>query len=1663
MAKKHKEFIAYGQMTKKAKFVNFMKIFGIAFGAVVALVAGITLYVFLTGGFNPPFVPLETMTFSQSEYVIDKNKTIKLDENNNQIYDEDGNIELVQSTDANGNPVYDYVMLVPNEGCTEFDATIKLTNSANLDHPIVQLVEDENVVAIGKTEEDEEGTTYERYSVKINSPIYIKPTTITNGDEETTLSGWIKLEAEHEMITTSCWVFVDTPIENLSISLNNSEEYDFESEMVNGKEDVTYNVFPNSQIKIGNQILPTESQTLPKSNVPSSTTTSFNFDKKIQYQVSDPEIASIDANGNVTIKPNKEGQTFYVYAYVISRYKDITSETYSFNKSTCIISNIIKFKINEISVAEITTLKQGASRVSYDYPVFQSGTIQYSNDSSKTVQRNDFYVDLILTNSADDSFKSELYNKIKIYVCAEGEIATEQDEYDQLDDIRDLIVNGHLVEDASLYFTFDATTKRYVVNQYSSNTFYFVFYYEMEDKILYDYIPFNITKVAVSNITLKNNAINLNYEEEDGENASQTYSLTNDNFATVTPSNSTYNQILYFVCDTESNDQIVDVDSLLYVKINEKNFYAVRYTNNDSYDYGTLKPIYYGRTLLYAVVVRTLPASLLDANENYAGQFETIEIGGKTVNILKTNDGVEFEYYSAPITLTISKDVQFTTIDEYFGNDEDIYNKSDKVMVYVTPEDAEEYAKYNTSNDIYAEINQGGELAIEIIHSGTPIDLEGDKLQIVYAQDADQSIASISKVNNTHSGVYYFSILANQVGSTQFQIIYTGSKGQVSLRTIGIKVLSTQLVEIDLDSSQKNIEVEFVTEPIENADEYGDIKYNATGFNWKSIELELSFKSPDTEAKDFELVTYALPDDFDTSILSKYQGKQFEEIIEDSALNSTNNSIQKLLAGLTLSDECIVVNNNYQLNPQDKSAPNMIYITVGNNVYAFSFTFKKLGSVLLFAQSTSTSICSNPVLINITIPEITVEYGNPNETTKTVMAYGNKQDKGLMSIDNHITNSSEVNLYLDGDDKILFTVEADEDTKINISDLMKFKFERQTESVMGDTKFTSTRSGATITNKSTLTVFETSSEITENIIAYSDFGYFNEEFYTYIISPDYKLTTNTTETYLTPTYLDLFEGEKITITNKQFDGTLSVGNKLYLPEGYASNIDELKTKLNPSFLEKFFYADSEGNEYYHIYCNITINETSMDDYIVNGQRIKVLYKQSEGSIFVYFSTPANFQLSSKINIAPGISTAFENGGGDIIASNWSADEIVNLSDRFNFVQNTPYVLTADEEIDESKTYYIKNNGNEYIKVDNPDESYLSIYYEQVDMFSVLVDSLSTTTTSQTSDNLKFFNIDNNIVIVLFNPYEDYNFSSIPIFNKTTDTELVDGKKYYYENGSLVAEPVQNDLGLYYEIANHYFIKTQDDVLDNAKTYYKLVNNAFEAIEESNLDEDEKDSYYELVYSNEDYYKMVEAYYLPISPEQVHENYKSKYYEQLTKYRKATGSFDTEKTYYIQENGQYVEVEKSSASAENMNNYYEQYFDYSPVSTYSENKTYYYRYDHQKVENGGDITGAFRKITITIAKTQLQKTSDSAVDSEKTYYKLVNGEFEVVENPDDSEIGSYYESVDGYRFYVFASEGIEELSTTINLTLKLNLKITNLANNCEVTYSNFTYALRFIEV
>lgn len=1398
---------AITKMTRKAKILNFLKVFGISFAGVMVMFAGVVLYVWATGGFNPPHVPLsawywasagrtdgaETDPQEKTEFVIDGNKEIELDADGHQKKDNNGNLIWRQKTDKNGNPVFESIYLVPNIGCTELDAVLEISLSSNPSSLILQLVEDDNVKAIKNENAEEQPDSqtdgqeqkevfYTKYNVKINSPIYLRPLTkksIVNGVEvETNVGGWVKLTATQGLVTTDCWVFVDSSISDLKLELNQ----DIEPEE-DGNHQQVYNVYPNSVLSVKNIASPSDSLVLPSTTNPAGKgTTTYTNKKSVYYQTSNTEVASIDNYGNITIMPHKEGETFSVNAYVIANYNNVGHEpniqdfegdpsqdaivpyTRAFDKIR-VWSNTLTFKINEISVVGLTTGSK--SIVVPTYSVFESGTISYSPLSNNT--KNNYYVDLQFSNTTDESYKNALISKIQLYIGYEGEPTSDIPE--NVKSVEDIIMNGKKIEDASKYITLEKENGvyHYTVNEYSESKFYIFFYYEMQEgeTILWDYIPISLQKEKVTSIS-SGNAVSLLYSDD----AVETYSLSN--FATITPANATYKNILYFVPSSanliETNDSIK-----AYIAGKECVAIASRPTSEESdlLDYYKITPVGSGKTYFYAAVVRT--------TEQIAPEDFIARITESKEYLIFNQDGyVEIEYSSEFVNITISKRVTITAI---------------KSSVNTDIEDNDPDYNFAKDCDIFARIYKGEDIDIEISYDGTTDALENGRLAISLLAGADDTIASLTNQDNTIDGKYSFKIVTNKVGNVKYQVIYNDELKY----TIGVVILTTELSGLNLQTTDNTLTIDFVA----------GANNIATGYKWKDLALSLEYNSPKTNDVNFEIETYAVVDDY-VGILYKYIGRDYTEII--AGVPEEINTIEKLISKLTKTESIIKVYAN-QVASYDAN----IVVEASEQV-SFAYDFMGVGRVFVVARSITTDIYSNPVLVNIEIPEVKVIKGTDELTTKqikeNVVSYGE-----LESIDGHVTPARQINLFGAGSEFIKFVAQVGTKT-YDLQNLIFFKFEEQTAT---ESEFTSTKSGAKIGLLGThgvLTLCDISKNYNENIIAYTNFGYENDDFYQYNLIPNYKLIANTQgKTYYTPNIVDLFTGSSdacgdilFTDVNYDYDNpVVVVGNRLYLPNNFATSVNNLKTKMPAAYVDSFKYEDEEDqDEYYHIYVaevNVATDGNDGNNYTKNGYKINLKYKTTNQKIDIRFITTSDYMLSTKITVDAG---ATYNGTVNKSIQSSNLESGINISDVLS-----SFSIGTDFSVSITGTDFVVGTGT---------SEDLSFYYENAD--SKYVETYVEV-------------LEEDILYKSENEYNELSASEqlgyIQYYISTSDVGIIAGKHYYInDNGEfkLVQTPSVDNIDDYYDKV----------YVDSAKTYYGN-ETYYEAIPANLLSKQYVDKYY----------------------------------------------------------------------------------------------------------------------------------------------------------------------------------------------------------------------------
>ena len=1420
MAKKTKTFVPLSQMSKRDKILHFLKLFAISFAGVIGVFAGVALYVWATGGFNPPYEPLTTWAFSQSEYVIDGNKYIDTDDYGNQKF-ENGNLVFVQEKDDKNELVYEYIMLVPNEGCTELDATIKISNSSNPNKPVIQFVEDENTKVLETDEEVRQDGLHETYSVKINSPIYIQPVTeIINDDvlgvREVNVGGWVMLTATQGLMQTSCWVFVDTPVEKLVIDFDNSNLLDVSAEDEDNLDNLYYNIEADASIKLNSTTYPSNSIIFPKTNVPSSKvynevngTTGFLGEKVIKYETSDKDLVEIDANGNIILKQKKYGATFYVDATIVSRYVDINnipdvqdfengdpsqsaSELYKRAMNKLVVrAQRLYFKINDIRVTGISTYTNFTNS---PHKVFESATINFSNSIQLSdVRKNNYFVDLTLSDSSNAAYKNQLYDNIKLVAVYEGEPVNfeELENEEELNGLESIAINGNKIVLADSFIQVEKINGewKYVVRQYALNNFYFMFYYETDDEIFHTEIPFTISKID-SEIITNTSSLYLTLNE----NGTSTPLTLDSQVAYLASNQSTYQDMKYFVPvpGTTEPELVLTSNKNLKIKIGEVEYVAVSVLKSgvtaegdDDYVYNSLVAQDIGKTNMIAVVLREMPVM----DENGQITYEPI-----------INDGYrDFECYSDNIMLNIVKDVRF---------DEPIVDMDNSEGINSNP------TSHDDTCAIYKEIYKNGSIRIELPFNGEEEDVNNGKLVVEPLIGSDETVAEATNYdvmfNSTiQSNVFVFEILAKYEGVIKFSVIYKTT--ETSLFTIGIKVLPIDLIGIELSGESTDIELTFT-----------GTNGLLTDYSWGDLTLEYELNSPKSTAS-CVLAAYQAP--YDESILENidlYKGASYNQVID--GLNENVNTIAKLVGTLNAltENDVIIFKNAEDILPEEKGGKitigDYIFNYVFNTNYVFDSSFE--AHLIIMLKSTD-GIYSNPLLITVKIPEIYVTYGSGN--SQIVYSQGD-----LVTVEDVTTTGKVISIYQAGtSNRIEVRCNIGGTSYMLDDDLVFFTFENNYT--------TSTKSGAIIEDGA-INFADVSSEIANTdgrdvIVLHTTFGYLNTEFYTYIIKPDYKFTNKKpNEEYLTPGIANLFgefDGSYIYVTNAEFNAssTTLTNNKLFLPYGYQSDILEVLGSIDPNdsseFLNKFYYADRVGETaYYHIYCILEIMDSKSDgiagykDYEpVDNKTIKLNYCESPASVLVYLKTPGNYQIKELIlKTEPGVLSKFDRNNA-IVASSVNDDTEVDLLNKLDFTDNAGNALTVGSD------------------------------------FGVIIKDVDFVVASASDKNLHFFKTSNGAKVVGYYMPDEYEFINQLDYNGLTEEQRVGYKSYY--------------------------VVTEDDIIEEGKDYFtKNIDGEFVAapgsFESGNI-------YYEIVYSKQAFYKSVEEYYVPLDATELGKNYLGSYY------------------------------------------------------------------------------------------------------------------------------------------------------------------------------------------
>ena len=294
-----------------------------------------------------------------------------------------------------------------------------------------------------------------------------------------------------------------------------------------------------------------------------------------------------------------------------------------------------------------------------------------------------------------------------------------------------------------------------------------------------------------------------------------------------------------------------------------------------------------------------------------------------------------------------------------------------------------------------------------------------------------------------------------------------------------------------------------------------------------------------------------------------------------------------------------------------------------------------------------------------------------------------------------------------------------------------------------------------------------------------------------------------------------------------------------------------------------------------------------------------------------------------------------------------------LSDSVSGYQTgADYVLTSDTQVDQDKTYYVreatytyaatedeeldgdKHYFTNWAKVSSPTQSGLSGYYEDTEVFTYALTEDTEIKSGKTYYTLSggvYTKVTSPVAANLGTYYE--RTGSYHTYVRTADTTVSAAKTYYAQGAyTVVASPSAAYLGTYAErtLVSYTYVATADTTLVSGKTYYTSAGVAIEEPTQENLS-----SYYEIKYVAVsspvrsclfDYYEKVGTYY-GLKGVGNDEFKQSKYENNY--FKTADTAVDSSKTYYTlnEETGVYTKV--TNPTAANLANYYER--EQSPIN------------------------------------------------------------------------------------------------------------------------------------
>lgn len=974
-------------MAKKQVWKTIFKYIGIGAGICTGIVGLVTAFVAITGGFNPPYVPIKSCTFN-----IDTDKYQGL---------------------SNGIPVFvinedDTFIVNPNpDDCTELDGKLQIRAGDRLIKDIQVEQENED----GEKEfvsAEKEGT---KYKITLGEPFKI---VLVENHAEITDTRIIEMHVDCESEFCDAKVFVDSALTEFNlkyekIGATTQDEQLFEGDYIYAYIDVA-SVLDKSALTMNSFV---------------ELTKDF---KQYKFEIDNEEIAEIveviiNTTNNSPLNNYKTGfpfakikilksGTFNVSLNICNLYKNeesiLSQEDYDNLENddlrdeydewleTVIVSSGLDFEVSDIEIGSISATKTQKTLKLYD-----KNTKFTASELELSVNPKDI---------AGSPFTSDdLKSRIADLEIAAGYIVDEGDDYDiqlgtESNPVYIKLSSDYILtqKEAGVQEPVWAVT---VIKEYNlPENACLVVCLETNDETFFDYIPVKIEPVDSVDLVIKNGSDVIDLIELDYDKSSDTQK--------------TYNDLdIDWVFDLESNKKfstLIDGNLYPYKKVIYALYKDGSFTFNDGItkleltdDGYVLTPLSKGSSSICAVLFKTnIDGNPVSADGTVIEDLDTLLTNGQIVayssEIVVKVQQVLKVIADETITLYTQENNDYSEIDDEYALTSDTHVDSSK-----------EYFTYDEENKTYVKVQQPVDEDIKNYYEKQVgmYTIKKDKTGSVYEVTMYNGKKAYLKLNVNDADAMKQAFndtlifrLDNEIAQVDKFVKLGSNLVEATIDGEKCYLLSIEISGVTDESLIENLFVEL------NGKQICHLEIKAKKFILNSLTLTSNGKSSESADAEIFLVVNSQTDNYFWTIDSgKSQNKALEVTINKFPLEAEgHDEIEYKLYTLkdadfdistlgTLTDEIIA-----QHFVEDYS---IINIKSGYPTYTsddkpvLQFDVFKAGKVVLIASCTrfddDKKIFSNPYVIEATYPyleEQQYNYGTNYETLDTDFYYEKTAD-----------------------------------------------------------------------------------------------------------------------------------------------------------------------------------------------------------------------------------------------------------------------------------------------------------------------------------------------------------------------------------------------------------------------------------------------------------------------------------------------------------------------------------------------------------------------------------------------------------------------------------------------------------------------------------------------